>query len=63
MVLMSEDLPEPGCDETSSVASTTCAIHNTHLTHNEDSEPVDDNTAFIMTVSTASNHTPEVVGK
>ena len=63
MVLMSEDLPEPGCDKTSSVLSTASVIHNTHLTHNENSEPVNDGTAVIMTDSTASDHTPKVVGK
>jgi hypothetical protein len=43
MVLMSEDLPEPGCDKTSSVSSAASSvIHNTHLTHNENSEPVNE---------------------
>jgi hypothetical protein len=63
MVLMSEDLPEPRCDEISSVASTACVIHDTHLTHNKNSEPVNNGTAVIMTVSTASDHAPKVVGK
>jgi hypothetical protein len=63
MVLMSEDLPEPCCDETLSVASTACEIHYTYLTHNENSESVNDDTAVIMTESTASDHTPKVIGK
>ena len=63
MVLMSEDLPEPGCNETSLLASRACVIHNTHLTHNENSEPANDDTAVIKTVSTASDHAPKVVGK
>jgi hypothetical protein len=64
MVLMSEDLPEPSYDETSLLASTAWVIHNnTHLTHNENSEPVNDGTAVTISDSTASDHTPKVVGK
>ena len=60
--LISEDFPEPRCNETSSVAPTAGVIHNTHLTHNENPEPVN-GTAVIMTDRTASDHTPKVVGK
>ena len=42
------------------VASTVCGIHDTHLTRNENSEPV---VAVITTDNTASDHTPKVVGK
>ena len=47
MVLMSEDLPEPCYDETPSVASTAHVIHDTHLAHNKNSEPVNDGTTVI----------------